>query len=76
MQSSDYQEQVLPHLVRRRLAIEMANTGLWYKYVGLDGKVIGVDCFGKSGKGPEVVNDFGFNVANVVKQFNALWEEE
>lgn len=75
-QPAEYREQVLPSNVRKRLAIEMGNTGLWYKYVGLDGRVMGVDTFGKSGKGPEVIKDFGFTVDNVVKTFNQLWQEK
>ncbi|WP_295746800.1 transketolase [uncultured Limosilactobacillus sp.] len=75
-QSAEYREKVLPNGVRKRLAIEMGNTGLWYKYVGLDGQVMGVDTFGKSGKGPEVIRDFGFTVDNVAKTFAQLWQEK
>lgn len=76
LQSEEYKNKVLPKTVRKRLAIEMGNTGLWYKYVGLDGKVIGVDTFGKSGKGPEVIKDFGFTVDHVVDAFNQLWQDK
>ncbi|HIW70494.1 MAG TPA: transketolase [Candidatus Limosilactobacillus merdipullorum] len=75
-QPADYRHKVLPTNVRKRLAIEMGSTGLWYKYVGLDGKVIGVDTFGKSGKGPEVIKDFGFTVDHVVETFNQLWQDK
>lgn len=75
-QPAEYRNQVLPASVRKRLAIEMGNTGLWYKYVGLDGKVIGVNTFGKSGKGPEVIKDFGFTVDHVVDAFNQLWQDK
>lgn len=75
-QSADYQEQVLPTGVRHRLAVEMGNTQAWYQFVGLDGRVVGVDTFGKSGKGPEVVADYGFTVDHVVDVFNKMWEDQ
>lgn len=54
-QSDDYKEAILPKAVRRRVAIEMAATQPWYKYVGLDGKVIGIDKFGASAPAAEVI---------------------
>lgn len=75
-QPKDYQEKVIPGGVRHRLAIEMGNTQAWYQFVGLDGCVIGVDTFGKSGKGPEVVADYGFTVNHVVDVFNEMWEHQ
>ncbi|WP_262336502.1 transketolase-like TK C-terminal-containing protein [Limosilactobacillus fermentum] len=75
-QSADYQEQVLPTGVRHRLAVEMGNTQAWYQFVGLDGRVVGVDTLGKSGKGPEVVADYGFTVDHVVDVFNKMWEDQ
>ena len=44
----------------------------WYQYVGLSGKVMGIDSFGKSGKGPEVIEKFGFVPEKVVEKFNNL----
>lgn len=55
VQSDDYKEAILPKAVRRRVAIEMAATQPWYKYVGLDGKVIGIDKFGASAPAAEVI---------------------
>ncbi len=55
VQSDDYKEAILPKAVRRRVAIEMAATQPWYKYVGLDGKVIGIDKFGASALAAEVI---------------------
>lgn len=75
-QSQEYKEQVLPKSVRHRLAIEMGNTQLWWQFVGIDGKVLGVDTFGKSGKGPEVMKQFGFTVDHVVSEFNHLWNQD
>lgn len=71
-QSADYQENVLPSSVTKRLAVEMGASMSWYQYVGLNGKVMGIDTFGKSGKGPEVIKDFGFTPEGVVEQFNTL----
>ncbi|QVK19367.1 transketolase [Mycoplasmatota bacterium] len=67
-----YKEQILPKKIRRRLAVEMATPFGWHKYVGLDGKVLGVETFGASGKANEVLEKFGFTVPNVVKQFKSL----
>lgn len=75
-QPDDYKNKVLPNNIRHRLAIEMGDSSLWYKYVGLDGRVIGVNSFGKSGKGPEVVKDFGFTVDHVTKVFNDMWNDQ
>lgn len=68
-QSKEYRETVLPNSVRNRLSIEMGATFGWAKYVGLDGVTIGIDRFGSSGKGEEVVADYGFTVENIVEQY-------
>lgn len=47
-QSQEYQESVLPSHIQKRIAIEAGSTAYWYKYVGLNGIVIGMDCFGES----------------------------
>mmetsp|Transcript_112684 Transcript_112684/g.198911 ORF Transcript_112684/g.198911 Transcript_112684/m.198911 type:complete len:246 (+) Transcript_112684:1-738(+) len=62
-----YQQEVLPPSCTKRLAIEAGVTGLWYKYVGLDGKVIGTDKFGFSAPGDTVMAEFGLTAENVVK---------
>ena len=64
-----YQEKVLPPAITTRLAIEMATLSIWSQFVGLTGKVMGIERFGKSGSGAAVVADFGFTVANIVKNF-------
>lgn len=71
-QSDDYKEAILPKAVRRRVAIEMAATQPWYKYVGLDGKVIGIDKFGASAPAAEVIEKYGFTVENVVNTVKSL----
>ena len=71
-QSAKYKESVLPNKVRARVAIEAGATTCWYKYVGLDGKVIGMETFGISGPAKELFNKFGFNVENVVETAKSL----
>ena len=71
-QDAAYKEAVLPNAVRRRVAIEMAASLSWYKYVGLDGKVIGIDRFGASAPAQTVIDNYGFTVENVVAVVNSL----
>lgn len=71
-QPDKYREAILPKAVRRRVAIEMAATQPWYKYVGLDGKVIGIDKFGASAPAAEVIEKYGFTVENVVNTVKSL----
>jgi transketolase len=71
-QSDEYKESVLPKAVTKRVAIEAGVTGLWYKYVGLDGKVIGTDSFGFSAPGEIVFQAFGINAENVVEKAKSL----
>ena len=66
-QPNDYKEAVLPADVKARVAVEAGATAGWYKYVGLDGKVVGLDRFGESAPGGLLMEEFGFTVDNVVK---------
>lgn len=66
-QSEDYKESVLPSAVRNRISLEMASTFGWERYVGLDGVALGIDRFGKSGPGDQVIESFGFTADNVSK---------
>ena len=66
-QNAAYKEEILPNAVRRRVAIEMAATQSWYKYVGLDGAVIGIDKFGASAPAAKVMEEYGFTVAHVLE---------
>lgn len=65
-QSAKYKESVLPKSVRARVAIEAGATATWYKYVGLDGKVVGIDTFGASAPAGKLFEKFGFTVDAVV----------
>ena len=66
-QDGAYREAVLPAAVTARVAVEAAVTDGWYKYVGLNGKVIGINRFGESAPAGELFKEFGFTVDNVVK---------
>ena len=71
-QSQEYKDSVLPSSCRKRVAIEAGVTGLWWKYVGLDGKVIGTDKFGFSAPGDTVMAAFGMNANNVADVAKSL----
>lgn len=71
-QSAEYKESVLPNAVRKRVAVEALSDFGWYKYVGLDGKVIAMDGFGASGPAATLFEHFGFTVDNVVKTVKSV----
>ena len=71
-QDAAYKEEILPSNIRRRVAVEMAATQSWYKYVGLDGAVIGIDKFGASAPAQTVIDNYGFTVENVVNVVKGL----
>ncbi len=66
-QDDAYREFVLPHSVRARVAIEAASADYWYKYVGLDGAVVGMKCFGASATGKVLSEHFGFTAEHIVE---------
>ena len=65
-QSAKYKESVLPNAVRARVAIEAGSPMCWYKYVGMDGKIIGMESFGESAPAGKLFAKYGFTVENVV----------
>ena len=71
-QSQEYRDSVLPPGVSARVVVEAAASGAWYKYVGLDGVVIGIDTFGESAPAKELFAYFGFTVDKVVEAVNGL----
>jgi len=71
-QDAAYRESVLPSAVTRRVAVEAAVTDGWYKYVGLNGKVVGINRFGESAPDKVLFKEFGFTVENVVKAVESL----
>ena len=66
-QDSAYQESVIPDAVRARVAMEAGATMPWYRFTGLDGKVLGIDHYGASAPAKILFQKFGFTVENVVK---------
>jgi transketolase len=66
-QDTQWREAVLPAAVTRRVAIEAGATGLWWRYVGSAGRVLGIDEYGASGKAPELFRKFGLGADNVLK---------
>ncbi|TVP54426.1 MAG: transketolase [Halomonadaceae bacterium] len=64
-QSAEYRQSVLPLEVSNRIAIEAGIADYWYKYVGLDGRVVGMTSFGESAPGPALYEYFGFTVEQV-----------
>lgn len=71
-QSAEYKESVLPNDVRKRVAVEMGTTFGWERFVGLDGKIIGIDKFGASAPGNTIIENYGFTVDNVVNAVRSL----
>ena len=65
-QDDAYRESVLPTAVRARVAVEAAHPDYWYRFVGLDGAVVGIDRFGLSAKGPDAMEALGMTVDHVV----------
>jgi transketolase len=71
-QPQEYREEVLPNECRRRVAIEAGVTEIWYQYVGLDGKVVGLHGFGLSAPGAEVMKERGINAQHVIDAAKSL----
>ncbi|PSU59420.1 transketolase [Photobacterium phosphoreum] len=71
-QTAAYRESVLPANVTARIAIEAGIADYWYKYVGLNGRIIGMTTFGESAPADELFTMFGFTVENIVNNANAL----
>ena len=65
-QDVEYKESVLPSHILARVAVEASHQDWWYKYVGLDGRVVGMSSFGESAPGPVLMKEFGFTVENVI----------
>ncbi|WP_045826569.1 transketolase [Teredinibacter turnerae] len=75
LQDAAYKESVLPLAVTARVAIEAAAADYWYKYVGLDGRIVGMTTFGESAPGGDLFKHFGFTVENVVNTAKDLLED-
>lgn len=71
-QDEAYRESVLPSAVTKRVAVEAGVTDGWWKYVGSNGRVVGIDHFGESAPAGLLFKEFGFTVENVVKNLEAV----
>ena len=71
-QPEEYKESVIPKEITKRVAIEMASPLGWHKYVGTEGKVIGIEQFGASAPGDLVVEKYGFTKENVLNQIRTF----
>jgi len=65
-QDAEYRESVLPSHVLARVAVEAAHADYWYKFVGLDGRIVGMQTFGESAPGDTLMKEYGFTLENVV----------
>jgi transketolase len=71
-QSEAYKNTVLPPDSRVRLAVETGSSQSWYKYVGLDGVVVGMDSFGASAPAEVLYEKFGFTAENIAERAKKL----
>jgi transketolase len=73
-QSAAYKQEVLPLEVTNRVAVEAGIADYWYKYVGLDGRIVGMTTFGESAPAGDLFREFGFTVENIVATAAELLE--
>lgn len=71
-QSAEYRESVLPDAMRKRVAIEAGVSDPWFRLVGLDGKVVGINRFGISAPGNQVMEKLGINAQSVIEAARSL----
>ncbi|MNC45879.1 Transketolase 1 [compost metagenome] len=71
-QDAAYKQAVLPVQVGARIAIEAAHADFWYKYVGLEGRIIGMTTFGESAPAAQLFEEFGFTLDNVLSTAEEL----
>ena len=71
-QDKTYQNKVLPKTCRKRIAVDVGACDGWYKFVGFEGKVLGINCFGESGKGEDLASLFGIEEKTVIKEVKSV----
>jgi len=71
-QDDAYRESVIPASVTARVVVEAGVTASWYKYAGINGRIVGLDRFGESAPDADLFKEFGFTVENVVKAVNEV----
>ena len=76
IQEQAYRDTVLPPTLRKRLAVEAGVTLGWHRFVTSEGEVLGIDRYGESGPGEQVLHEFGFTVENVCRRARALLQKE
>ncbi|MDT8879403.1 transketolase [Halomonas saccharevitans] len=74
-QDAAYRQQVLPAEVGNRIAVEAGHRDFWYKYVGLEGRILGMDTFGESAPAGDLFKHFGFTVDNLVNEAEQLLDD-
>ncbi|EJM70217.1 transketolase [Pseudomonas sp. GM49] len=74
-QDAGYKQSVLPLQVSARIAIEASHADYWYKYVGLEGRVIGMTTYGESAPASALFEEFGFTLENILGQAEELLED-
>lgn len=72
-QSKEYRESVLPKNIRKRVSIEVYNDNSWYRYVGLDGKVLNLSRFGESAPAERLFEEFGFTTEAIVEKIEKMF---
>jgi len=73
-QDAAYKQRVLPVEVGARIAVEAAHADYWYKYVGFDGRIIGMTTYGESAPANQLFEEFGFTVDNILAVAEELLE--
>jgi transketolase len=71
-QEQSYRDTVLPPTVRKRIAVEAGHKDFWFKYVGLDGRVVGMQSFGESAPASALMKHFGFTVDNIISVVESI----
>jgi transketolase len=73
-QQQSYRDEVLPPAIRSRLAVEPGASMSWWRWVGSDGDVLGIDRFGASAPGTTVLKELGFTAEHIAARARALLE--
>lgn len=71
-QSKEYKEQILPSCVSKKMAVEMSEGAHYYKYVGCEGLVYGINKFGVSASGPVLIKEYGYTKEKIAEAFKTL----
>ncbi len=75
-QDNDYKEAILPSQIDKRISIEAGSTSSWYKYLGINGKAIGINCFGESAPGGKLLEYFGFTSQDIIAHAEIMLQKK